>query len=408
MSQEKKAPMLVSEVERELFRHVENTIGDKAPASMPNPLARTSKIFNFYPGQYTLIGSITGVGKTSFIDHNMLYILESIPLDSDFHIEFLYLSMERKKKIKFAKWISWKMFHTSRSRISAKQILNKDRKLTDAQLTHLRAAYTPWLNKILKRVDLREGQISPARLEQIIDKKAKLLGVHYHSDDDTIYKFEVEAGKFDPNNYIETDYGRKLYVIIKIGDKNYTLYQNDSIYVTKTPTALFIIMDHVGKFKMIKGGKKATLDLVDDILCYARDSYSFSPIPISQFNRDISKTDRLKYNQGDLDPVLEDFKDTGNMTESADVVLSLFDPAKYKSWDGIGNYKGYNIRDATITPDKGQQRARSLHVIKNSEDSDNLCVVLRFTGESGYFEEMPIPEDTEGLQKVYNEIMQGK
>ena len=104
---------------------------------------------------------------------------------------------------------------------------------------------------------------------------------------------------------------------------------------------------------------------------------------------------------------MEDFKDTGNLTESADLVLSLFDPGRYKSWNAQGEYMGYNIEHSTRTP-IGQQRARSLHVLKNTFGFDNNRVMLKFTGESMHFSTMPRVTDTVALNKMYKDISAGK
>lgn len=400
----KNKPVLQSEIERELFNPVERSIKGLSPFIL-NPIDRLSNYFNFYPGQYILIGSITGVGKTSYLDHNMLHIIQNKP--KDIHFEVLYYSMERKKKVKYAKWISWKMYNENKTRVSSDTISNRLNSMQIEQLDHLRTEYGPWLEDVLDYIDLREGPRSVETIKKDIDKLARKLGAFYHADDTTIYRYDKAVGSFDSANFVTTKYGKRLYAEIEYEDETHVLYQNDKIYLTPKPTIVFIIIDHIGKVRSVPGGKKNTLDELDQVLSDARDNYLFSPIPISQFNRAISSVDRLKYNQGDLDPVLEDFKDTGNLTESADLVLSLFDPGRYKSWDAAGNYKGYNIRDAMVTP-IGQKRARSIHILKHTNGIDGVSQVLRFTGESMYFEAMPVPEDEAGLQVVYREIIQGK
>jgi len=410
MTMEQKTPRIETEIERELFRHLRKSLKEK-PLFLKNPIARLDTLFNFYPEQYILLGSITGTGKTSLIDHCMLAMLDQLydaKLENDIHVEFLYYSMERKKKIKYAKFISWKMFKEEKIRISTKQILNRENTMKESQLEYIITNYEDWLEKILSHVDIREGAHTLETISKDVESKARQIGIYYHSDENHIYKFGDWVGDFDDNVYVMTKYGKRKYADIKVNGQTYTIYENDKIFVHKKPTLFFIILDHIGKIKRVKGlNKKETLDAADEKLCEYRDNYLMSPIAISQFNRSISATDRLKYAQGDLDPVLEDFKDTGNMTESADLVLSVFNPGRYKSWDSKGNYKGYNIRDAMVTP-SGKQRARSLHILKNSLDTEAITQILRFTGESMYFEAMPVPEDEEGIQRVYNEILQGK
>jgi len=394
---------ITKESDRELFNPVEGTIGGKL-TYIKNPLDRLDKVFNFYREQYMVLGSNTSVGKTALLDHFILSIIRDYP--KDMHFEVLYYSMERKKKFKYAKWVSWNMKDVSDMRISSDTILNRNGKLTDKQLVHIKTAHGDWLDNVLQYVDIREGRKTVKQIEYDIERVAKRLGTHFSADDAHIYQNGKIIGALNTNQYINTKYGKRLFTRFDFKGKTYTLYQNDNMYVTPKPTIVFIIIDHIGKIP-IEGSKKATLDRLDEVLSSARDKYSFSPIAVSQFNRGIGSTDRQKLHKGDLSPTLEDFKDTGNLIESADLVLSLFDPARYKSWNAAGEYDGYQIRDNTITP-LGQQRARALFVLKNSFGMSDTRTMLRFTGESAYFESMPSYNDTAKLTQMYNEIAKGK
>jgi hypothetical protein len=343
--------------------------------------------------------------NTSFVDHMLLSILDNH--SSNLHVEVLYYSMERKKMFKYAKWISWKMKARDNRNISSDNILNRNGKLTQEQFDYIKTNFSPWLTEILNYVDIREGTKSLDEIERDIDRLAKRLGNYFYTDEVHIHQNGKIVGTMDPNQFIVTKYGKKLFKRLNFQDKTYTLYQNDSIYIPKKESLIFIVLDHIGKIRYEIGGKKFTLDKLDQILSNARDKYMFSPIAISQFNRGIGETDRQKLHKGDLSPTLEDFKDTGNLTESADLVISLFDPARYKSYNAQGEYKGYNIQDNMITP-QGQQRARSLHVLKNTFGYANTTTVLRFTGESMYFQSLPKPTETLALDKIYKEIAQGK
>lgn len=411
MSQEKDNLKVMSEIERELFKPIYDSLKVK-PFFMPNPIERLGGIYDFFPGQYTLFGSITGTGKTSFLDHNILEMLETFytfseEKQSSVHLEFLYYSMERSKQYKEAKFVSWKIFKDTRLKITASEILNKKGELVKEQVDYVYNRYKDWIERVFDHIDMRESVKSVDDISKDIIYKAKRLGIYFHSDTHTVYKFGEYYASFEADKFVQTKYGKRKYMIITHNGIDHTIYENDKLYINHKPTLFFIILDHVGKLKRIKGmTKKETLDWMDDELCIARDDFKMSPIPISQFNRSISATDRLKFNNGDLDPVLEDFKDTSNMTESADLVVSVFEPGRYKSWDSKGNYKGYNIRDAMVTP-KGVSRSRSIHVLKNSTGISGVSQLLRFTGESMFFEAMPRPEDTEAIQDIYKDIAKG-
>jgi hypothetical protein len=120
-------------------------------------------------------------------------------------------------------------------------------------------------------------------------------------------------------------------------------------------------------------------------LRYARDFYGFSPVVVSQFNRDISNIVRIK--NGDLEPQLEDFADSSQTQNDADVVLALFDPMRYK----VPDPSGYDLNK--LVDSTGAKFFRSLRIIKNSYGSDDIRIGLAFHGEIGMFKELNKKKD---------------
>jgi len=156
---------------------------------------------------------------------------------------------------------------------------------------------------------------------------------------------------------------------------------------------VLLIIDHIGLTRGEKGlnNKKEVIDKLSEHMRNARDFYGFSPILISQFNRDIANPLRIK--NGDVEPMLEDFKDSGNTQEDADVVLSLFDPMRYKVSDPIG-YDLSKLRD----PNNGNKKYRCIKILKNSYGVDDVRYGLAFQPQIGMFKELPkisdVTEDT--------------
>ena len=102
----------------------------------------------------------------------------------------------------------------------------------------------------------------------------------------------------------------------------------------------------------------------------------------SQFNRSISNIQRLK--NGDVGPQLEDFAESSSTQNDSDVVLTLFDPMRYKVEDPSG-YELSKLKDQQT----GAKYFRSLRVIKNSYGEDDLRIGLGFLGQIGMFKELP-------------------
>jgi len=383
-------------------------------ALIPNQLARVGEIFNFVKGRYTLVGSVSGVGKTAFVDDSLiLKPYEWVKsTNSPLHFEVLYISMERQARFKHAKFTSWKIYKETGYRLDADTILknNPFRKLTTEDKTLIKS-YQPWAEEMLDSIDLKDGIKTVEEISGYIEYLRQKLGTLFKTDDNHLYKEDEKIlnlfhrkASFN-GEFKQSKRGKIPIISFTYRDKKYEIQKNSKLFIPHNPDYIVsILIDHIGKTST-KGftSKKLALDALDEVLCTARDLYNFNPIPISQFNRSLSDPTRLKYSKGNLEPMYEDFKDTGNFVESADLILSVFNPYKYQSYDEKGFYKGYDIKGGMLTPN-GDQRFRSLHIIKHSFGSGEISFGLKFIGESMYFSTLPRPDDLIGLQKIYTQI----
>jgi replicative DNA helicase len=124
---------------------------------------------------------------------------------------------------------------------------------------------------------------------------------------------------------------------------------------------------------------------MSDELRYARDFYGYTPVVVSQFNRDISNPIRIK--NGDVEPQLEDFAESSQTQNDADVVLALFDPMRYK----VADPSGYDLNK--LKDDFGAKYFRNLRLIKNSYGEDDVRIGLGFMGQIGMFKELKKRKD---------------
>ena len=164
--------------------------------------------------------------------------------------------------------------------------------------------------------------------------------------------------------------------------------QYNKIYIPNNEDELtLVVLDHIGLLKTTTAQptKKQAIDKMSDELRYARDFYGYSPVVVSQFNRDISSPMRLK--NGDVEPQLEDFADSSSTQNDADVVLALFDPMRYK----VADPSGYDLNK--LRDDYGAKYFRSVRLIKNSYGEDDVRIGLGFLGQIGMFKELPRQRD---------------
>ena len=146
---------------------------------------------------------------------------------------------------------------------------------------------------------------------------------------------------------------------------------------------IFTVIDHMSLCRPEDGRTlKAEMDLVSAYLVTIKRKYQISPIVLMQQNRDASSVDRRKL---DLqEPGLNDMKDSGSMSQDADVVLQLFYPMREK----LPNYRGYQIIGDSNTPALGS-RFRSIIVSKNRYGEADKVIGTAFYGEVGWFLELP-------------------
>jgi len=327
---------------------------------IPMGFDRLNRYIGIRKSMYFLVGGLTGSGKTSFIDD--AFVLN--PYDwfisnqntNGVKLKIIYRSMERSRTYKMAKWVSRKIFIDYGIIISINKLLGWTDKMTkdEHDLFLLQREYVEQMSDVITIIDGPENPVGIAK-----DLKT----------------YALEHGKIEQ------------------------LDEYNKIYIPEDPNVVtIVVIDHIGLLKTTKdlSTKKQVIDKMSDELRYARDFYGYTPVVVSQFNRDISNPIRIK--NGDVEPQLDDFKDSSTTQEDADVVLALFDPMRYKVDDPSG-YKLEKLKD-----EYGAKYFRSLRIIKNSYGSDDIRIGLAFLGEIGMFKELPrIKEITESdYERVVN------
>ena len=312
---------------------------------IPIGFPRLNKYIGIRKSVYFLLGGLTGSGKTTFVDE--AFVLN--PYDywllnkKKVKLKVIYRSMERSKIYKLAKWMTRKIFLEQAIVIPIDRMLGwgEDNKMSKDE-HDLFLMYRDYFKEMLESVvTIIDGTENPIGI-------AKDLKEHAES-----------RGKIE-----QLDKYNKVYI------------PNDEDEIT------IVVIDHVGKLKLTKdlNTKKQVIDKLSDELAHARDLYGYTPVAISQFNREIANPIRIK--NGDVEPQLEDFKESSNTQEDAEVILALFDPMRYKVEDPSG-YDLSKLRDNT-----GAKYFRSLRLIKNSLGTDDVRIGLGFYGEIGTFREL--------------------
>ena len=316
---------------------------------IPMGFNRLNRYVGIRKSMYYLVGGLTGSGKTSFVDD--AFILN--PIDwylknkdkTDIKLKIIYRSMERNRTYKIAKWVSRKIFLDTGIIIPVAKLLGWNDRM-NAEEYKLFDQYKDYIESMKDIITIIDGPENPVGIAKDLKEHALANG--------RIEQIDQFNKRYIPN------------------DEN---------------TITLVVIDHIGLLKSIKDypNKKALIDKMSDELRYARDFYGYSPVVVSQFNRDISNPIRIK--NGDVEPQLEDFKDSSQTQDDADVVMALFDPMRYK----VADPSGYDLNK--LKDDVGAKYYRSVRLIKNSYGEDDIRIGLAFFGQIGMFKELPRKKD---------------
>ena len=321
---------------------------DGRNAGIPMGFNRLNRYIGIRKRIYTLVGGLTGSGKTTMVDD--AYVLN--PFDwfisqdnPKVKLKIIYRSMERSRTYKFAKWISRKIFLDYGIIIPVGKMLGWTDKMTKDE-HDIFLTYKEYMEKMEEVITIIDGPENPVG----IAKELK--------------EYALQNGRIE-----QLDKHNKIYI------------PNDENVIT------LVIIDHIGLLKTTKdlSTKKQVIDKMSDELRYARDFYGYSPVVVSQFNRDISNPIRIK--NGDVEPQLEDFKESSQTQDDADVILALFDPMRYK----VADPSGYDLNK--LKDEFGAKYFRSVRLIKNSYGEDDIRIGLGFLGQAGIFKELPKRKD---------------
>ncbi len=244
---------------------------DGRNGGIPMGFDRLNRYIGIRKSMYFLVGGLTGSGKTSFIDDAFVlnpfdwYISHS---DPKIKLRIIYRSMERTRVYKLAKWVSRKIFLDHGIIIPVTKLLGwTDRMNHDEHDLFL--MYEDYMGRMDEVITIIDGPENPVGI-------AKELKAH-----------ALQHGKIE-----------------QVDEFNKRYFPNNDREIT------MVIVDHIGLLKTTKDQttKKQAIDKMSDELRYARDFYGYTPVVVSQFNRDISNPIRIK--NGDVEPQLEDFAES--------------------------------------------------------------------------------------------------
>ena len=121
---------------------------------------------------------------------------------------------------------------------------------------------------------------------------------------------------------------------------------------------------------------------------YLRNRYHYSPVIIQQQAFDQEGNEAFKI--GRVRPSVAGLGDSKYTSRDSNVVLGLFSPFRF----ALKEYEGYDIS-------KFKDNIRFLEMIVNRDGEMGGLCPLFFDGAVCQFNELPRPDDNDGIKKVY-------
>lgn len=333
--------------------------------SIPSPFKRFKKDFiGIEQSQYVVITAPTKGAKSQFANFMYVFtpILYAYNNPNKLDIKIIYFTLEESKDRIVQRFMSFLLYHFSNGkiRVSPSELRSTD---NDAPLSE----------EIIKI--LEEGPYN-----KILDFFEE--HVEFISDDCNptgMFKF--------CKNYAESQ-GKVIKRKVKYGIEEVEKFDK---YIPNNPKLYkIIITDHVSLIDKERGfTDKQTIDKWSEYETkYLRNRYGFTCVDIQQQSFEGEGLEAQK--MGKIEGSISSLGDSKYTARNANLVLGLFSPFKFE----LPSYKSYNII-------KLRNNIRFLKVYINRDGGMGGVCPLFFDGATCFFKELPRPEQTEALEKVY-------
>lgn len=334
---------------------------------LANGLGRINDhIYNVQRSYYYLIGGLSGTGKTTLVD----FVLQTAIKHAEnvLPLQVFYYSYEIDEETKFTQWLSNYIFTEHSIEIPAKKIAGLgDNRLTQQEYDIVNAAL-PGFEKIFNQVDFRFDPTNPTG----------------------IYKELLDYYKLN-GQIIEEEYeGLDEFGTVKIQKRIIGYRPNDP------SKQVIVLLDHIALLKLErKFSLKENIDKMSEYCVWFRNIFGTTFFMLQQFNQGLHTIDRKKYSGEELIPQQNDFKDSGNPFQDADVAIGIMDP--HAMGGAIRKIFDYDL--SAIKKD-----FRLVNIMKNRKGRSHIVYGYYFNSRAGYFRVLPHPREmTTAIYKQINE-----
>jgi len=338
------------------------------------------------------IAAAPKVGKTTFVDQcfviePFLFYLEfreKYP-DHPLRINWIYYSFEIdriKKEFKYAAHFMYRdhgIFSFTRNgrtyQMSPRYLLGRLVDKDTNQLIPVSEEHELLLKQVYRdRIVPLFGEWSPEGLLikpgviKFIESRNNPTGLR-----NELLHYAKENGEFLGETY-------KTKETLPTGQERTVEKQRVTGYRPRNPELYTIVItDHMRRLNFERGFKmKENIDKWVEYQCELRNWCGFTFVDIIHLNRAIGSVERIKFFKEHLYPTGDDVKDTGNLSEDSDYLITLFDPQDEKY--NIEKHFGYILEN--------YPNYRSIHLVESRDTECPQHLGTQMYGNVNVFKEI--------------------
>ena len=330
-------------------------------------------------GTYYLVSANSGVGKTQLTKYMFVrtpYDFVKAHPEAGIKLKILYFALEESKEEFINSVIVAWLADTYGIEIDVLQLNSMLTALDDHIIEKIKEGQK-YFEDLFEVVDVIDSVSNPYGIYKYCREYSNDNGTHYWTQ---LKVTDEKSRKYITHSEYETS---------KKENWKYSHYMphNENEYV-------IVITDHISLLNPENGTTlHQTMGNWSANYCRKQITKHWNYIIVNVQQQAAASEDVEHFKANKLEPSLNNLGDNKLTARDALVVLGLFAPARYE----LTKYMGYDVS-------KFKDNFRSLIILKNRIGTPNVKLALYYDGAINQFKELPYPEDTNTLNKVYDLI----
>lgn len=329
-------------------------------------------------GKYYLLTANSKVGKTQITDFLFLLNIINMIMDGtlDTSVKIFYFSLEMTAEEKMLSCFAHILFVKENIRVSPTDLKStRSSNPLPQHVLDMIETYKPYFEKIEEIVEFIDDIRTGYGMFSIVRDYMESNGVMHYK--------ELEVTEKDASGKIA-----------KVKRKIRDYYEADD-----PEEYVLWMVDHISLIQEeFRNGERYNLResiqlLSADYAIRARNIYGVTPVFVQQQASSQESVENKKANK--LKPSMDGLGENKATQRDANLILGLFSPMRHE----IEEYMGYDI---TIF----QDNIRFIEILGGREGGAGSIGALFFDGAVNVFRELPRPDDTLALKKVYEKLKQ--